>query len=109
MSDAAELLDTAIKLAQLTTLVVGGGTIIFRMSRMATTFELIGKQQAKEISEVKSEVRELSKTVTELAVQKTRLDNQAERLNLLDKRYEELRHGEGFVFPLDAHLSKRVP
>ncbi len=104
MTSEAEMLDTAIKLAQLAALVVGGGTIIYRMSRMATTFELIGKQQAKEISEVKVEVRELGKMVTDLAVQKTRLDNQAERLNLLDKRYEELRHGEGFVYPLGTHL-----
>jgi len=35
--------------------------------------------------------------VTEVAVKSKRLD-------ILERRYEELRHGEGFTFPLATHL-----
>jgi hypothetical protein len=52
-------------------------------------------------------MEKFSAALTELAVQKSRLDSQGERLNLMDRRYEELRHGEGFVFPLEAHLGGR--
>jgi len=51
------------------------------------------RQQATEIAALKDEIKELSKLVTEVAVQSKRLD-------ILEQRYEELRHGEGFVFPL---------
>ncbi len=106
MSETFDL-DLILKVGNLTVLLVGGGTIIWRMSRMATRFELIGTAQAKEISEIKEEISAMRTLMTTVAVQKERLDGQGERLNLLDRRYEELRHGEGYVFPLGSHMGKR--
>ena len=99
-------LDLVLKIGNLVIMLGGGGMIVWRMSRMATRFELIGDAQAREISEIKDEITAMRVLMTAVAVQKERLDSQAERLNLLDKRYDELRHGEGYIFPLDAHLRK---
>lgn len=68
-----------------------GGIVI------AVTMRLNLKYLQEEVKELKGETKELSKAVTALAVQEARLD-------MLDRRYEELRHGEGFVFPLAAKL-----
>jgi hypothetical protein len=106
MSDAMAALDLVLKIGNLVIMLGGGGMIVWRMSRMATRFELIGDAQAREISEIKDEITAMRVLMTAVAVQKERLDSQAERLNLLDKRYDELRHGEGYIFPLDAHLRK---
>ena len=107
MTDISAILDLILKIATLVSIVGGGGVIVWRMSRMATRFELIGTTQAKEISEIKMEISAMRTLMTTVAVQKERLDSQGERLNLLDKRYDELRHGEGFVYPLGSHLGKR--
>lgn len=105
IADASFNLDTTLRLAELVTLIGGGAIIVFRMGRMTERFELIGQRQADEISELKRAVGRFGDVLTDLAVQKNRLDSQAERINLLDKRYEELRHGEGFVYPIGTHLS----
>jgi len=106
MNEAVATLDLILKIVTLFSIVGGGGVIVWRMSRMATRFELIGATQAKEISEIKNEITAMRTLMTAVAVQKERLDSQAERLNLLDRRYDELRHGEGFVYPLGSHLGK---
>lgn len=108
MTDSVSL-DTAVRIIEIVSFVGAGLGIIFKMGKMTERFELIGKQQAKEITELKTEVKALSNVMTLVAVQKERLDSQAERLNLLDQRYEDLRHGEGFVFPLGSHPGKRDP
>jgi hypothetical protein len=107
MTDAMATLDLVLKIGNLVIMLGGGGMIVWRMSRMATRFELIGDAQAKEITEIKNEVTAMRVLMTAVAVQKERLDSQGERLNLLDRRYEELRHGEGFIYPLGSHLGKR--
>ena len=50
-----------------------------------------------DIVEIKSDLKILSKIISDLAVQTNRLDNQGERLNRIDARFDELRHGKGFV------------
>lgn len=67
---------------------------------MATKFETIGKQQAVEISELKEEVKAVSKVVTQMAVQNTRLDAMAQRMTIQEKLIDDLRRGEGFIYPL---------
>lgn len=107
MSEAVAILDLVLKLATLAGVVGGGGTIVWRMSRMATRFEMIGSAQANEIAALKDEMIKMRELMTAVAVQKVLIENQSERLNLLDKRYEELRHGEGYVFPLESHLPRK--
>ena len=66
---------------------------------------------AERLSGVQEELKKLNTVVTDMAVQnqrmtaiEERISNQAKRLDMLDQRFEELRHGEGFVFPLEAKL-----
>ncbi len=55
-------------------------------------------QKSIEISTLKDEIKPLSTLITAVAVQNNRLD-------MLEKRLDELRHGEGFVYPIGSHLA----
>ncbi len=96
MTDQVSI-DTAFKLIEIASILGGGGLVAFRLGRNSQVVREAMRQQAAEIAMLKDEIKELSKLVTEVAVQSSRLD-------MLEKRYDELRHGEGFVFPLAAHL-----
>lgn len=50
-----------------------------------------------DIQDIKTDLKILNKLVTDIALQNQRLDAQAERLNRLDSRIDELRHGKGFI------------
>ena len=86
-------LDTIFKLIEIVSILGGGGLVAFRLGKNSQVVREAMRQQAAEIASLKDEIKELSKLVTEVAVQSKRLD-------MLEQRYEELRHGEGFVFPL---------
>jgi hypothetical protein len=90
-------IDTAFKLIEIASILGGGGLVAFRLGRNSQVVREAMRQQAAEIAMLKDEIKELSKLVTEVAVQSKRLD-------ILERRYDELRHGEGFVFPLSAQL-----
>ena len=107
MSEAVAIFDLVYKTVTIVSLIGGGGVIIWRISRMATRFEVIGGAQAVEIAALKDEMIKMRELMTQVAVQKVILEGQDRRLTLLDQRYEELRHGEGYVFPLGSHVNKR--
>jgi len=54
-----------------------------------------------DIADIKSDLKALNKVVMDVALQNQRLDNQGERLNVIEKRFEarwdELRRGEGLI------------
>lgn len=50
-----------------------------------------------DIFEIKVDLKALNKIMIDLALQNQRLDNQGERLNVIDRHIDELRHGHGFV------------
>lgn len=79
-------------------LVVAGlaGTCILYAFRSGRFAESILTMQ-REIKELKDVAKSLAIVVTAQAVQTNRLDTQGERLNILDKRVEDLRHGNGFI------------
>lgn len=96
-------IDTLLRIAEVISIVGGGGLVAFRLGRstekMQASLEAqaeYGRSHAREIAELKDEVKQLGVILTKLALQEQRLD-------MLDKRYEELRHGEGFVYPLGSH------
>jgi hypothetical protein len=49
------------------------------------------------IVEIKSDLKILNRLVTDLALQSQRLDNQAERISRIERQYDELSHGKGFI------------
>lgn len=50
-----------------------------------------------EISELKKEMSKMGQVLTQIAVQNERMDNLGARLNMMDRRYDELRRGQGWV------------
>src|SRR4051794_27432091 len=105
MSDGVSF-EAILKIAEIISVIGGGGLVVFRLGRTTSTRESAMKSQGTAIEELKEDVKIVGKLLTEVAVQKTRLDGLDQRIGTLDRRYEELRHGEGFVYPLGAHVSK---
>lgn len=111
MTDAVLSLDNALKLLEIGSILGAGAIVVFRLGRTsksveesAARFQEGMKMQAVQINSLQDEVKALGKVVTEVAVQNQRIDTQDKRLDSHDRRIEELSHGEGFVFPLAAHL-----
>lgn len=52
-----------------------------------------------DIVEIKMDLKILNKVITDVALQNQRLDNQGDRLNRIDIRMDELRHGRGYITP----------
>ena len=50
-----------------------------------------------QISAIQVEIKGLANVVVQQAIQTTRLDGLSERVTLIDKRVEDMRHGRGYV------------
>jgi hypothetical protein len=90
MTDPSLNLDTILKLIEIVSVIGGGGVVAFRLGRVTTQFEAGMSQQAKEIAELKGDVKAVNKLITDMALQSQRMD-------ALDKRLDELAHGRGFI------------
>ncbi len=93
-------LDTALRVCEILSIIGGGGLVAYKLGRSTEKIQAAIDGQAKsseaqsaEISALKNEMKKLGDILTQLALQ-------GQRLDMLDQRYEELRHGEGYVFPL---------
>jgi hypothetical protein len=71
--------DTLFRIGELGVFAISAGGILIRLGAMTTRFELIGKQQAKEIAELKDAVKEMQSVVITQAVQ-------TDRQNTFDSR-----------------------
>jgi hypothetical protein len=91
-------LGTVLQIAEIISILGGGGLVSYRLGRTSSRVEASMALQGREIATLKDEIKILSQVVTQVAVQTARLD-------MLEKRFEELRHGEGFVYPLSAHFA----
>lgn len=75
-------------------LILGGGvvTAIMKSGKVLQRFEDIAVQQAKEITELKTDIKELSKVVIDLAKQDGRINLIEERGILTGKRVDDMAH-----------------
>jgi len=106
MSDVASQLDAALKALEIAAVVGSAAAVLFKVGRMTERFEFIGRQQAAEISEIKKSVGSLIALNTSVAVTTSRQDQQAERMNGMDRRFDTIertldgfRRGEGIIRP----------
>lgn len=90
-------IDSILKLCEIGSILIGGGLVFFRLGETTSKMEAAMKAQASEISELKEDVKVVSRLLTDVAVQDQRLNTIDKRLEVLDRRYEDLRHGRGFV------------
>jgi hypothetical protein len=89
--------DTIYRIAELGTFVLALAAILYRLGRMTERFELIARQQATEISELKNSVTAIHDVITSQAVTTTRLDtldaralSEGVRLDKLADKFEKL-------------------
>jgi hypothetical protein len=87
------MIESSISLGNLFTIAIvifsAGGFYVATRSGM--------NSMAESITLLTIDIKELSKVVTTVAVQNQRIDNFGERLNIIERRYDELRHGEGLI------------
>lgn len=93
----AVTLDLIIRFAELLAIICGGGAVIWRLSATVARFEGIGRQQAKEIKELKDGLDKMTAVLTTIAVQDTRINHLSATITRLENSVEELRRGVGFI------------
>ena len=86
-----------LKFAEIISIVGTGIFVVFKVGRATERFELIGQQQAKEISELKDTVKEIAKAQVIAQSEKIRLDNQGTLIAEMRKEINMLRMGKGFI------------
>lgn len=90
------MIDWNVRIGDILVVVSLAGTAIFYAFRSGRFAESIITMQ-KEITELKEVAKSLTVIITQQAVATVRMDSQGERLNILDKRIEDLRRGEGII------------
>ena len=90
MNEMALILDLAIKIITLITIVVGVGVTLFRLGRMTEKFEQIGIRQASEITELKMGMSKVEGVLLALADQSGRLDRLDDRVGLQGQRIDSV-------------------
>lgn len=92
MGEAAAVFDTLFRTGQFIVVLIGIGTVLWKLSAMMTRFDMHGTQ----IAEMKTGLAEMSKAMTVLAVQSNRLDSQEAQIAILQNEISDLRRGVGF-------------
>lgn len=102
MIDQTITLDTILKFAEIASIIGGGGLVFFRLGSTTSRLEQALASQGVDVNDLKGDVKKLNALLIEVAVQNQRLNGMGDRLNLLDRRYDDLSHGRGFVEPIVA-------
>ena len=92
--------DWTISLGNIATLIgflIGGVLFVFSMKSEMRVFGERFTVIDAQVKDIKLEVSGLSKAMVQIAVQSTRLDSLSERISTIDRRYDELRRGVGFI------------
>lgn len=90
------MIEWNVRVGDIGVIISMAGTCIFYAFRSGRFAESILHMQ-KEITELKEVAKSLMVVITNQAVATVRMDSQGERLNILDKRIEDLRKGEGLI------------
>lgn len=80
--------ETVLKIAEVLSILGGGGVVAFRLGRTAQRMEASMDLQRAQISELQGEVKGLRSLMTQVALQD-------QRLTMMDHRIEELRSVRG--------------
>ena len=102
-------LESVIRIIEAIAILLGGGFVLFKIGKAVSKFEVISSQQSKEITELKDAMSRIGDIITQMAIQTQRQDAFAQRITQVEKRVDELAHGEGFIYPLGTYLAKPRP
>ena len=100
MNGAAESpvsIDAVLHGLEVVSIIIGGGWSVFKLGRVTERFEAGQAQMGAQIKAMQDDLKTMSNVLVELALQKQRLDAQAEHIVMLNKRFDELRRGEGLI------------
>lgn len=95
------MIDWNVRLGDILVIVSLFGAIIayaFKAGGLSQTIDVINN----DVKELKKEQKEIADILVQVAVQQNQISNQGERLNLIDKKIEDLRSGRGFIVPPPA-------
>ena len=95
MSDIITL-DSVLKVAEIGTIIGSVAIALVTVGRSTSRVELQLATQSGDISDMKGDLKKLNELLTTVALQGQRMDMIGERLNTLDKRYDELRHSKTY-------------
>lgn len=91
--------DLLFKIVQAAAIIGGGLFFLFKLGRATAKLEgaltlqnVILKNQAEDVTELKADVRKLGDVLTTIAVQDNRLDR-------IENDIREIKHGKGFIEP----------
>lgn len=87
---ALDSIDIAFKAVEFLSVIGGGGLVLVKIGRMTERFELIGKQQAKEIADLSRGMENVNRLLITIAEQKGRMDRMDDRAILQGSRLDEL-------------------
>lgn len=90
------MIDWNFRIGDVAVILSLAGTCVFYAFRSGRFAESILTMQ-KEITELKEVAKSLTVIITQQAVASVRIDTQSERLNIMDKRIEDLRRSEGLI------------
>lgn len=85
-----ENLDIAFKTIEFLSVIGGGSLVLVKIGRMTERFELIGKQQAKEIADLSRGMENVNRLLVTIAEQKGRMDRMDDRAIMQGGRLDEL-------------------
>lgn len=106
MGDEHQMLETALRIFEIGSILGGGAVILFKLGRAIERFEGVGKIQGGQINEMKESIKSLADLMTKQALASQRMDNFGDRMNRQDKLLDDLRRGEGFIYPLGTHMAQ---
>lgn len=88
--------------------VIGGVFVaVYRFGQGAKTTDLSITNMAATIAEIKAEVVAMRALMTDVALQKQEIGSLRDDIAQLRAWYDELRHGEGMVFPFGSRLNQK--
>lgn len=85
--------EEAARLAEVILVIIGIGGILYKLGGMTEKFEMIGKQQAVEISDLKDAVKEFVKNTARVERMEERQLNEGKRLDNLESRLNKYING----------------
>lgn len=103
MADATNL-DIAFKVGEILAICGSAALALITVGRSAARVEVNLKRQSEDIGDMKADIKNLNQVMTTVALQAQRLDMMTDRINssdkrydVLDRRFDELRRGRGFI------------
>lgn len=98
--DPSLSLETIFRLVEIASVLGGGALLAFRFGSTTSRLESSIDSVQEEMAALKVQQEKLVEIITNQALLNQRMVQVGDRLNKLENWYDELRRGEGFVFPL---------